>query len=373
MIAADTTPMKSARTCRVGVRGRLILACLAATGVEGLAVWTWIFHGRAGGIVLALVLHCAQAAILWLAAPSVGEDEEQTHASYRLAAVLAFFLPGLGAPGALGAALGQVVMRPRGLACDFEQRPLLAEEEQRPAAPDSLFRFLLDELSTEPIADIVCCQDSQLKRGAIKLLRERGGPEAVQLIQRFMHDTDAEVRLYAHTALVRMQEQMSDRIDAAERKAETGDIEALLSLAQHYRAYAESGLPDDILAGYYMNQACSALQRAHKKAPDDTGLLLRLGEALLDAGRYAEARESLERATRDPALSLEAHLLLCRLHYECRDLAALAKQAHVMRSLGSPLSEDADKIALFRFWSHPHPAPFNPLGEPGNSGREASA
>lgn len=346
---------------------------MAATFVEGLALWTWIFHGRAGGIVLALVLHCVQAAIPWLAAPNLAEDEDETNASYRLAAMLCFFLPGLGAPGALGAAVGQIVMRPKGLACDFEQRTLLTEEELRPAESDSLARFLLDELSTEPIADIVCCQDPQLKRGAIKLLRDRGGPEAVQLIQRFMHDTDSEVRLYAHTALVRMQEQMSKRLEAAEREAEPGGPEELFALARTYREYAESGLPEDILGKFYMNQACTALQRVHDQSPEDMGLVLQLGEAFLDTARYAEAVDPLERAAQEPDFALEAHLLLCRLHYECRNLPSLAKQVQVMRAMGSPPSEDADKIALFRFWSHPQAMLSHPFGDPGNPGRETSA
>ncbi len=357
----------------MAVRGRLVLACMAATGVEGLAIWTWIFHGRAGGIVLALMLHCVQAAIPWLAAPNSNEAVDEANASYRLAAMLCFFLPGLGAPGALGSAVGQIVMRPRGLACDFEQRALLTEEELRPAEPDSLVRFLLDELSTEPIADIVCCKDPQLKRGAIKLLRDRGGFEAVQLIQRFMRDTDSEVRLYAHTALVRMQEQMSKKLEAAEREAGEGGPEALLALARTYREYAESGLPEDILSRYYLSQACTALQRVHDQSPEDMGLVLQLGEALLDAARYAEAVDPLERAALEPDFALEAHLLLCRLHYECRNLPSLAKQVQVMRAMGSPPSEDADKIALFRFWSHPQPVLPHPFGAPGNPGREKSA
>ncbi len=367
----------SGGTVRPNRAGRLLLAgvAVAALVVETGAFWLWraSVEGDAPGFVDALglvgvsgliwtlgalVLHFLQGGLFWATAQST---RATTRGTFMLAAWLAWFLPGVGAAGVLAAALASLCMRPLGLAREFERNAGSAsvmegfEIESHLEAIGGLEAYLQDELSTRPVLDIARGDDVQLKRGAVKLLRERGGPEAARLIHRFLQDPDAEVRLYAHTALARLQEELVRTLEAAEEAARRGGPDEAAALARLYCGCAEGCLADDALTGHYLQRACEAWERAHALNPGDPAVALQLGETLLQAKRHDEALPLLEAATQEPALALEARLALCRLHYERRDYDALAAQARAMRSVSACAfaSVDPTMEALRRFWAAP--------------------
>lgn len=347
-------------------------------------------------IALAMGLHLCCVAVFLVVPKSCGVSMGPERRFYfYLAFVFVLFLPGLGVAGTFFSCLASKhLLSPKGLAGEFERRDFLPYYAEFLEDTDDMDAFLEDEVNVQPILDIINGNDPAMKRGAIKVLRNRGTPEAVRMLKRCLSDTDLEVRFYAHTALGRLEEEHVESIDRAKQQAQDGTEASLLALAEAYESYANSDLLSDdlradqlriardieklkahdgeeatlmVLAEAYesyansdllsddlrvgqLNSARKLYEQVAEKKPDDLRVALHIGQLYHETGELNAAARWLQKAWQGETY-LEASLSLCRLLYERREMQAL--RGLTKRMAAHELPETTDTIALsqFMFWT----------------------
>jgi len=286
-------------------------------------------------------LHLAAAATLPLAGRAVRREQVARRYYYNLSGLFILFIPVLGLLGAfLALGLSNVLQRPRGLAAEFERKVFMRKADLLAVRADDLKGFLAEEVGVEPIRDILGGHDVDLKRGAVTLLRNLGTPEAVKMLRLCLTDAALEVRYSAHSALTVIEEGHTRRMAEAKERAEAGEPGGHKALGLACLAYATSGLPEEALAVHYLRSAREALETAREEAAREEGgdpdLDLRLGEIALRADDRTAAAAAFGRVPPEAPQHFEALLGLCRLHFEDRDYAALARDVARLRELPPP-------------------------------------
>lgn len=298
-------------------------------------------------LVVAFGLHVAGAFALWSYRYQPAVFPALGYYFPALAGMLTFFLPVVGVLGSFAAMLvSRILMTPQGLAKDFEQSEFHHTEQFIASTWTDANTFLQEELATQPLVDVLQSGDADSQRGAIELLRKLRTPEAVELLRSALSAELAEVRFYAHTALTRLEEEMTSQIEKAQHEAESNTADALLHLAHAYRVYAISGLPEQAMVTYYLEQARTNLREAIARQPRPE-TQLELAHVCLDLRAHEEARQTLHPLL-DTPLAPEAMLALCRLHYDTREYHALGQLVPRMQT---PLKGKDMAAALHAFWS----------------------
>jgi len=209
--------------------------------------------------------------------------------------------------------------------------------------------FLMEEASVEPILEILKGSDVGLKRGAVNLLGNIGGKEAVGLLKESLSDPSPEVRFYAHATLAKLDDSYTQSIKTAERQTQDEASESFAALGNAFVRYAESGLVEDVVRRQLLDRATRAFEQALDHGVGDGRLLVTLGYLHLSQGELEKAREAFARTPEGPAW-VESLLGLCEIAYEKRDFTTL----HTLRlELASAdfKSEDPMKLVMFQFWT----------------------
>lgn len=332
----------------------MIYSFLLAALLEALSLLLLpgALDGRSASSLAGAVMGHLLATFVFIAPTYLKKQRDQQDYYFYLVGLLTFFLPGVGIVASLIAlVVSRRLFAPQGLASDFEQRRHLLDESILLDNEEELDDFLQAELSTEPLLDILNGKDMELKRGAIKLLRKTGTPDAVKLLKRCLSDGEVEIRFYAHTALSRVEELYNNRLEKARAHAKIPNFETLRELGLAYELYARSELPDKDLKKHYLQTAVQSYEQALALKPQALELAERVGELSLELGDAARAALRFAQAFHDPNLQLEAGLGLCRVYFEARDWRSLALTVGRMRKMESPASEDAFKLVLFKFWT----------------------
>lgn len=158
------------------------------------------------------------------------------------------------------------------------------------------------------------------------------------------------MRFYVHAPLAKLDDSHTQEIKTAEAAPSPDDTASWERLGNAFPGYAASGLPEDVVRRQLMDRATMAFDRSLVLAPEDSGMLLKLGRLHPGCGRLAEARRRFQAVPQDAPLRGEALLGLCEFAYELRYLDALT-------GLRAELSEcrfDSDdplRIVLYRFWA----------------------
>jgi len=308
---------------------------------------------------LAVLLHLAAASSLFCVPILNWESRAESirfHA--HLTAWLTLFLPAIGLAGSsLTFFWVKMFLKEKGIVEDhMELTDYSIEEIQSPGTGESTQIFLQDELSVEPIMDILAGSDEDLKRGAVDLLGRIATPEAVVLLKECLTNPSSDCRFYSHTTLARLDETHSRRIREAQglpSSGEEGEAEDLKHLGNVYRGYAESGLIEDETRDHFLKLARDAFSESLAKNPQDQEIAAILGELSVAVGEYGEAERYFREALKGTANPVEPLLGLCRIYYEKRDFKSLAKIVGRIQQGKIIKTGDLQKDTLFQFWAHP--------------------
>lgn len=299
----------------------------------------------------ALGLHLAATGLMAVVALTAKKQKSIRYFA-GLSALLTFFTPGVGPAGCLTSCIaGRLWIKPRGLAKAFSgaKSAEVRGDKEFFGLWDAV--TLHDELSIQPVVDILEGEDAALKRGAIQLLRRLGTPDAVRTLKKSLGDSNAEVRFYAHTALTRLEEGYAERLGQAQETLRDDDHEGLMALAKIQQEYAASGLPDDSIRTQMLLEARSNMVKAletpgvdQNKCRTILGLLeLRLGD-LQSARQEFQTVLNTAPDTPDALLGL---LDVCVRRRDWRSLQQLRKDLQGKRFD----TTDPDKLTVLNFWA----------------------
>lgn len=323
----------------------VLLDCAALWSVFSLPVIT------PAQALPAMGLHLAAAGLMTAVAVAA---KKQANVRYLagLSALLTFFTPVVGPAGCLVSYVaGRVLIKPRGLAKAFsgaEGGVVQGEEEFSGLWEDVK---LHEELSIQPVVDILEGEDAALKRGAIQLLRRLGTPDAVRTLKKSLSDSDAEVRFYAHTALTRLEEDYAERFTQVQKEARDDDLDGLIALAKIQQEYAASGLPDDSIQTQMLSEARSNLTKA-LKAPggDQTKLRTVLGLLELRLGELESAKQEFETVLNAAPDTPDALLGLLNVCFNQKDAQALRRLRQNLQGKRFDTTDPA-KLTVLNFWA----------------------
>jgi tetratricopeptide (TPR) repeat protein len=324
----------------------------AALLLDAAAAWL-VYAGRAAhpawAGLLALGLHLAGVGLAWAAGRRRGADEDGRYLS-GLGALLVLFLPVLGPLGCVGAmAAGRGLLKSRGLAQAFSGQSAMDRAAGDGRGRDAV--HLDEELSIQPVADILEGGDAALKRGAIQLLRRLGTKDAVRLLRKSLSDENPEVRFYAHTALTRLEEDHAESMALAHKRASDADPESLVALARTQRRYADSGLPDENISRQSIEDARDNLRQALDIAGEaQEEWRVEMGQLELHLGHLEAAREQFELALSVQPENADAVLGLLEVRFRERDLAGLQRLREGLAGRRFDTA-DPERLVVLNFWA----------------------
>jgi len=124
-------------------------------------------------------------------------------------------------------------------------------------------REIRREIGFEPFVDIISGSNVQLKARVIGKLARKATLENIQLLKIATTDPSADVRLYAASALIKIENELNRQIQRALKYVkQEGSQRAYFDLAQLYWSYARSGLLDPTLSRYYLDLCAQAYQQS---------------------------------------------------------------------------------------------------------------
>lgn len=330
------------------------MAALLLHSASLLAAWRFYTGGEPLAAIIALCLLVASALTFVLPCLLFKKWRTISSSIYGLTAALTLCLPGAGILGCLLALLcAQLLMRQKNRTKEFKESLESAlGEDSHWIMRKRVGQVLADEIAIEPVIDVLQGDDPDLKRGAVKLLQRIGTPNAVGLLRQSLSDQFPEVRFYAHSALTELEDGFTKRIQTLNTTiAQTPSAAAYRLLGMQYRAYADSGLADEIARRQHLESCRDALLRSLELEPVHAQTMLLLAQALLDLGLLREAWRMFEKCTRFEDTVSEAQLGLAQIAYQMRDFAKLADQARKMAVSDAPRPLKPDPLALFEFWA----------------------
>jgi len=292
--------------------------------------------------------------------PRIRSERERTGLRFysTLSGWLTLFLPVIGIVGVSLALLwAKKIMRAKGVVEDFQKTTDYSLEERHVShIIRDIETFLSDEVTIEPILDILPDGDEDLKRGAVNLLGRIGSPSAIRLLRKCLTDSSTEVRFYAHSTLETLNENYAGEIKEAQALIDGDDghrKDHFEHLGQKYREYAESGLLEDETRNHYLQLAKETYSELLAHFPDDPEIPIILGDLSISKGEFAEAERYFKAALKSHPDPVDLLLGLCRIYYEKGDAKSLTRVVSVIRRMKDKRSDDIQKDILFQFWGNP--------------------
>lgn len=264
---------------------------ILALQVAGLAL---LLQGRIGLPAYAAI-HCAGA----LAAAAWAYFFRRGGSVNRFAVLLAIAAMALGPIGTLGLILIvplQALLRRRATPFEEWYRALFPDEE--PDDNRRLFELISSgraetagNVSVESFTDVMRAGSIEQKRAVITLLVRRFRPEFAPALKLALQDPNPAIRVQAATAAAEIESDFLERAIAleAEAKAHPADAARRLALAQHYDAYAFSGLLDSQREHDNRAEALQHYRAVLAQQPTLLGARAAVSRILVRTGRYAEA------------------------------------------------------------------------------------
>jgi len=336
--------------------GGLLVWCSALVLQAAALLMAWRFYTDGQLPVAALALGLIVASALVFVLPWV--FARQWHAPrstvYGLAAALCLCMPGVGIVCCLLSLLcAQVLMRQKNKTREFlESLEMAIGDDSGWITRKRVGQVLADEIAIEPVVDVLQGDDPDLKRGAVKLLQRIGTKGAVGLLRQSLSDQFPEVRFYAHSALTELEDGYTKRIQDIEKMlTQKPSAASYRLLGQQYRAYADSGLADEIARGQHLENSRDAFLKALELEPGHPQTMLLLAQVMLDLNQLRQAWQLFEKCTVHDETVSEAQLGLAQIAFQMRDFKQLARQARSMADSVAARPEKADALELFEFWA----------------------
>ena len=341
--------------------GYVFVLGFAALVCEGTALF-WavaVYGGRdiVGGYWPAAGLHATAAAVLLgLSRLAVAQKHTPLHYYALLTAWMTLFLPGLGLLGCVLALVwARWITKAKGMVDEAGHLTFdAASENDALGAVGDPNLFFQDELSTEPVLDILSGQDENLKRGAVHFLGRLGTADAIHLLKRCLADPSSEVRFTAHSTINRLDNDFGKRLKTAQRQVETetGDLTgALAQLADIYDQYAHSGLIEDDTQQHYFGLAKETYLKVVKRDSKNPAIWLKLGRLGTVLSDFDQAEAYFKKALQQAPGTVEPLLGLCRLYYIRKDMGAFQATVKQIRQHENQETADLDQNLQLHFWA----------------------
>jgi tetratricopeptide (TPR) repeat protein len=284
------------------VRGLLFLTLAAGCALE--SVFLFLFcTGRSFQLLMAA--HLAGTG-LFLAAyriHALGIQSVKTIDSRHLLAILLVaFFPGLGWLAALlfyGAARSRLRQPAEPVDDEFsgEGKESFAESYEEDESFSHLLRRVRTEISFEPMVDILRGRETKTKSRAIVLLSRQISKENVGLLREALRDGAPEIRLYAASALLKMETALNLKIQKAKSRVEQRGSEAdFAELGDLYKHYAEIGITDEVLSKFYLELAVEAYRSSLDIVTEQLDVTLRYARCLTALREFRKVKQLLDRA-----------------------------------------------------------------------------
>ncbi|HEV8531367.1 MAG TPA: HEAT repeat domain-containing protein [Methylomirabilota bacterium] len=301
-------------------RGLLaVLAALMEAGA-GLALWA----AGMGMLPLAAALHgLATLSAAWALAERTRPDERL----YVFGTVLA--LPGLGLLGVAGVRLWAVLVPPTGIYEDMHsEMGDLPAPALPPESVDRVSEWVQQQVSVQPLADLIRAGDPRTQRWAIDLLGRRGDGAAVDLLREALGAADRDVQMAASAALQRVEERLTREIARGQERLreEPDSATAWHAFGEACRAYWGSHLLDPTMGQHWLGEAEAAYRRARARRPGWLPPTVGLVQTLMGLGKLHEA-EALAREAEEATPSGTLDLLLAEVLFRERRWAELGRLA----------------------------------------------
>lgn len=281
-----TTPLQS-------VQRAARLALFAAVFLELSIVAAFVLVGThtlgTHGMALLLGLHglaAALAATSWRALTRqdrlAPHHDVPVNTAMRLVALGIFTLGPLGLLGSLVAWLLKRRHDRRGVAQDARWLSMMSpsptegwkkhgREHLLPQEDPAIRAALEDQPSVGSFSDILSHGSVTQRQAVVSAIAARYQPSFAPSLQRALRDPDTTVRMMAAAAIERLETrhlEASMAFESAWAQAPE-DPMAALRLAQHYDAYANSGLIDAVRTRRALERALEMYQLAGERRPDD--------------------------------------------------------------------------------------------------------
>lgn len=182
----------------------------------------------------------------------------------------------------------------------FEQYQQFLHERQEETEGELLTAGALARIRRavgfEPYVDIIRGTDTQMKARAITKLTKNISPDSIQLLKEAAKDPAADVRLYAASALIKIEKELNDKIEKATLHLKhEASAASFLNMAELYHSYAKMGLLDKALAKHYFTLSAKMYQNSFDLDTDQPETAVRYAECLLELENYEKARKFIER------------------------------------------------------------------------------
>jgi hypothetical protein len=328
----------------------LLLVLLAAAMEAGAGLVLWAAGMRV--LPVAIVLHGLGSL---LAAGGLARRTRLDERLYVFGTVLA--LPGLGLLGVAGVRLWAVLVPASGVYEDIHSE---MGELPAPALPpesvDRVSEWVQQQVSVQPLADLIRAGDSRTQRWAIDLLSRRGDGAAVDLLREALSATDRDVQIAASSALQRVEERLTREIARGQERLREDPDSAMAwhAFAEACRAYWGSHLLDPVMGQHWLGEAEAAYRRARARRPGWLPPTFGLVQALLGLDKLHEA-EAMVREAEEASPSGTLDLLLAEVLFRERRWSELRRLARAALAAG----RQDERLA---WWAGAEPAREVPHG-----------
>ncbi len=217
---------------------------------------------------------------------------------------------------------------------------------------DISFQNIREEVDFLSFIDILHSSNTMLKIRLIQKLSMNISHKHVTMLKETLRDTSQEVRLYVHTALIKMDTFMNKKIEDAQKVVEQlGYSHDWIRLADHYYTYAHSGLVGDRLKKYYIKLASEAYQHVSDITAYPAHVLVQYAHCLFELNDLDTTKLLLQLAEETWENNEDIPFFRSHVAFACYDIIAvpdyLQRISHRKR-----LSKEQEKV--LQFWIDKH-------------------
>jgi tetratricopeptide (TPR) repeat protein len=255
---------------------------------------------------------------------------------------LSFFVPVLGVLGLLLLSFYARGKRARVSPLHLDMDDDTTTVNVRSRIPD-VAKYLSHYNRIEPLVDILRSEDARMKRYSIEQLASQRTSRAIRLLKEANHDSDGSIRLFASTALIKIEQELNDQVQALREESEQSpdNPDVFAGLASAYFQFCYLDLLDELSTRYYAQLAIEACQKSLARDETQYDVWVLLGKIHIENEDFAKAESCFRKAVSiDPScadaygwwaeclyfLGVEAELVQC-----CRRLLELGVEDDRLR------------------------------------------
>ena len=210
---------------------------------------------------------------------------------------LSFFVPVLGMIGLLLLSFYSRGKRARISPLHLEMEADSFRTDAGSGIPD-VARYLKHYSNLEPLVDILRSEDARMKRHSIERLAAQRTSQAIALLKEATHDRDGSIRLFASTALLHIEQELNDQVQALRDESERlpGNADVLAALASAYYQFCYLDVLDEVSNRYYAELASDTCQRSLELDDNQYHVWVLLGKVRLEHADYVGAELCFRKA-----------------------------------------------------------------------------